>query len=516
MGKGRRRRLPVYLLALMMVLPLWIMGNGSASEVIDQPNDSKSSTVDPNVYLPTEPINGSSPLEPVGFYNNTTRITVLPDGTVIEEGGHKIGDDPGLLDDFIPDIDGRAEIMIWIVGEPALAHEGGAQNTTYLDILHQRHQNVKDQITEQEMNVTFHMDTYLVSNAISANALVSDVSTILTMENVSEVKQTGRFYPALETSVPTIRADDLWSLGLDGSGITIAILDTGIDATHPSLDDRLVAFQDFTDGNPSDFDDPADLNGHGTHVSGIAAGTGDGTPFTGVAPGAHLAVGQVCVHDPVTGGAVCPESFVIAAYDWIALMAPIHNIRVVSMSLGDSINGYGSTRYEDATDLLVSGEGLSVVVAAGNSGSQRHTVGRPGTSKRVITVAASYDEGDDDRTNDYLASFSSRGPTGDFRIKPDVTAPGGKDEICSAFPDGIPVEPEVICFTSPDGIYRLMGGTSMAAPHISGLAALLLQSHPTWQPSQVKAAIINTAQDFTRIPNPLQYAEEPIAQGSGL
>ncbi len=142
---------------------------------------------------------------------------------------------------------------------------------------------------------------------------------------------------------------------------------------------------------------------------------------------------------------------------------------VINMSLGDSINGDGTDPMSQAVDLAVS-QGLVVAIAAGNDGPGMSTLGRPGVARDAITVGATDD-------SDTMAGFSSRGPTLDLRLKPDVTAPGVS--ILSADAGGTG--------------YASLQGTSMATPHVAGAAALLLQANPTWDPRTVKAALMGTA-----------------------
>ena len=138
------------------------------------------------------------------------------------------------------------------------------------------------------------------------------------------------------------------------------------------------------------------------------------------------------------------------------------------MSLGASVNGDGSDPLSLAVDFAT-GQGLVVAVAAGNSGPDMFSVGQPAVSRTAITVGA---------TNDFdqMAGFSSRGPTLDLRIKPDVTGPG-----------------VAIRSTRAGGGYVRFNGTSMATPHVAGAAGLILQAHPDWDPMMVKAALMNNA-----------------------
>jgi subtilisin family serine protease len=211
-------------------------------------------------------------------------------------------------------------------------------------------------------------------------------------------------------------------------------------------------------------DDPLDDYGHGTHCAGIAAGTGkvsDGK-YKGVAPGAKLMAVKV-----MNGQGIGFSSWIISGIEWSIQ----HGANVISMSLGGGGEDDGSDPLSQAVDTAVD-NGVVVVVAAGNSGSHRKTISIPGSAKKAITVGATY-------KNDSLASFSSRGYTGDGRMKPDVIAPGVG-----------------ITSTIRRSKYTSMSGTSMATPHVAGVAALLKQAHPDWTTEQVKSAIIITAEDM--------------------
>ena len=274
----------------------------------------------------------------------------------------------------------------------------------------------------------------------------------------------------LNVSVPLIGAPQVWEQGLRGEGIQIAILDTGIDATHPDLDDldgnpatndpKVIIARDFTDDGTT-----LDIFGHGTHVAGIASGTGD---IQGVAP--HSFLWNVKVLNSQGFGF---NSWIIAGVEFAALgpdgvPGTDDEADVLNMSLGASVNGDGNGPISQAVDFATS-QGAVVAVAAGNSGPGMATVGMPGVSRTAITVGATND-------NDAMASFSSRGPTLDLRIKPDVTAPGVN-----------------IMSTRSGGGYVSFSGTSMATPHVAGAAALIRQAHPAWDPGMVKAALMNNA-----------------------
>ncbi|MEV7625286.1 S8 family serine peptidase [Actinoplanes sp. NPDC089786] len=280
---------------------------------------------------------------------------------------------------------------------------------------------------------------------------------------VERIHLDGRRTLALDVSVPQIGAPVAWQAGLDGTGVTVAVLDSGIDATHPDFAGRLAAVENFTSDPSAD-----DTVGHGTHVASTIAGSGarSGGRLRGVAPGARLAIGKVCEVDR------CAESAVLAGMEWAARIAP-----VVSMSLGGR-DTEGVDPLEQAVDDLTARYGALFVVAAGNDGGAG-TIGPLGSARSALTVGAVDDE-------DRLADFSSRGPRdGDDAIKPDITAPG-VGIVAAAAAHGTGGTP------AGDG-YVSLDGTSMAAPHVAGAAAIVAQQHPGWSPGQRKALLMGTA-----------------------
>ncbi|MFJ3403026.1 S8 family serine peptidase [Promicromonospora sp. NPDC090134] len=267
-------------------------------------------------------------------------------------------------------------------------------------------------------------------------------------------------------SMPQIGAPTAWDAGLTGDGVTVGVLDSGLDATHPDLDDVLVGARDFTGSG-----DTEDRYGHGTHVASIALGSGAASDGEnrGVAPDADLLVGKVL--DDFGGG---ESSSIIDGMEWIAEAGA----DVVNMSLGESERYTdGTDPFSMAVDTLSARFGTLFVVAVGNEGLYGAVV-PPGAANSALTVGAV----DDD---DQVAYFSSRGPrVGDSAIKPDITAPGV--EIVAARAVGTN-EGE------SDGPYTAWSGTSMAAPHVAGAAAVLKQARPELTGPQLKAVLMGSA-----------------------
>ncbi len=276
----------------------------------------------------------------------------------------------------------------------------------------------------------------------------------------------GVVHATLDPSVGRIGAPAAWAAGFDGTGTTVAVLDTGYDATHPDLVGVVVRSANFSP-------DPtvADGNGHGTHVASTIAGTGAAEPGVhgGVAPGTRLMIGKVLDH---TGTG--EDSAVLAGMQW----AVANGADVVSMSLGGDASD-GTDPLSRAIDDLSASSKTLFVVAAGNAGPDPETVSAPGAAEAALTVGAVDGE-------DQAASFSGRGPRlGDGGTKPDVVAPGVG--IVAARASGTSLGDPV------DAWYTALSGTSMATPHVAGLAAILKQEHPGWDGERIKALITSTA-----------------------
>ncbi|GAB3458062.1 S8 family serine peptidase [Actinophytocola sediminis] len=272
----------------------------------------------------------------------------------------------------------------------------------------------------------------------------------------------GKVRANLDRSVAQIGAPEAWEAGHTGKGTTVAVLDTGIDATHPDLSDAVADAKDFTESE-SGVDDRF---GHGTHVASIITGAGE--RYRGVAPDATLLNGKVL--DDNGGGY---ESGIIAGMEWAAN----GGADVINMSLGGGPTD-GTDPMSQAVNQLSADTGALFVIAAGNSGSPE-SIGSPGSADAALTVGAV------DR-DDQLAEFSSRGPrAGDGAIKPDITAPGVGIVAAEAANAviGEPVE---------DG-YIALDGTSMATPHVAGAAAILAGVHPDWTGDRLKATLMASA-----------------------
>jgi subtilisin family serine protease len=276
----------------------------------------------------------------------------------------------------------------------------------------------------------------------------------------------GKAFPALDQSVPQVRAPEAWAAGHTGAGATIAVLDTGYDPAHPDLAGVVTGERDFL-GLPGGIRDQV---GHGTHVASTAAGRGtaSGGRYTGVAKGADLMIGKVCDR----GG--CPFDAILAGMRWAAESGA----RVVNMSFGGGA-GDGTDPVETELNRLSAEYGTLFVVAAGNSGTFEK-VSTPAAADAALAVASVSKQ-------DALSDFSSRGPRiDDFVLKPDIAAPG--ESIVAARAAGTLPDEAV------DEHHARLDGTSMATPHVAGAAAILAARHPDWDGARIKAALMSTAQ----------------------
>ncbi|NUS09384.1 MAG: S8 family serine peptidase [Nonomuraea sp.] len=294
-------------------------------------------------------------------------------------------------------------------------------------------------------------------------------SSAKSASGLSKIWLDRRIKPALDQSVPLIGAPTAWQQGFDGQGVKLAVLDTGIDATHPDFSGRITATHNF-----SDSPDMTDKIGHGTHVASIAAGSGSASNgrYKGVAPGASLLVGKVFADDGYGD-----TSWAIQAMAWAAEQGA----DVVNMSFGVCCTG-GDDPMSQAVDELTEQYGTLYVAAAGNDGDNL-TVGSPGAADQALTVGAV-----DKTTGTTLAGFSSRGPRlDDAAVKPNIVAPGVNIEAARS--SASTRQP-----ASDNPSYTIDSGTSMASPHVAGAAALLAQRHPDWHAAELRDALTSTAE----------------------
>ena len=324
---------------------------------------------------------------------------------------------------------------------------------------------------------------------------------LLEVEGVVFLTLNGELRIALDNAIGIHHVDTVWDYGYTGEGISIAIIDTGIDPLHVGLNDfdddpttndpKVVAFYDALDDSGDDGSgetEPYDDQGHGSHCAGISAGTGavdenpmggdDSKPYRGVAPDAWL-VG-VKVLDSGGSGSFAE---VMRGMEWTIDNKIKYNIRAASMSLGGvwlvELTQEQEERVTHLANEMVAA-GISLMIAAGNSAAYG-TIGTPGAAKDVITVGSTEDSKE-------LAVYSSKGPTHEGQIKPNVAAIGSAVMSVEA--------------NSGNG-YASYSGTSMATPMVAGMAFLLLQANPDLQPLMIRT-ILESTSEFRWLSHPVR------------
>jgi serine protease AprX len=318
----------------------------------------------------------------------------------------------------------------------------------------------------------------------------------------------------MDTTAATVGATTAWNTyGLTGKGIGVAVIDSGV-GYHADLftnGKAQVVYNAFYRSDTT----TDDLAGHGTHVAGIIAGNGTNSTgsgytrtFKGIAPGANII--NIAVLDRYSQGT---DSNVIAGIQQAIALKSAYNIRVINLSLGRSVQqSYATDPLCQAVEAAWKA-GIVVVVAAGNEGRNNSagtkgygTIGAPGNDPFVITVGATKTRGTPGRSDDAIASYSSKGPTLlDHVVKPDLVAPGnqivsleaGGGRMRNAYPSNNVLlqyfEKNVSATNQGSDQYYWLSGTSMSTPVVSGAVALILQKDPTLTPDQVKARLMKTA-----------------------
>lgn len=361
-------------------------------------------------------------------------------------------------------------------------------------------EELKKEFDKHHVKIKYKLD---IINAYAIELSCNCIEDLASLPQVDFIADDAESTTLMDIARPSVGGNIAQQYSLTGKGIGIAIIDTGV---YPHTDlslgkNRIVAFKDFV--NKKEF--PYDDNGHGTHVAGVAAGNGHMSKgiYQGMAPNANI-IG-VKVMDKTGSG---NTSDIIAGMQWVLENKKKYNIRIASLSLGSDPD------LLEAEDPLVKGvevlweNGIVVVASAGNSGPKQKTINSPGISQKIITVGSSDDHRTIDIKDDTIAKFSSRGPTKERIVKPDIVAPGV--DIQSLNSD--------LEFLPKDGIkryklkkmekpYKEMSGTSMATPVVSGVIALLLESEPRLTPDQIKERILNTAIPIRN--------ENKYAQGKG-
>ncbi len=370
--------------------------------------------------------------------------------------------------------------------------------TTYQNNLIKEHDSVKQRFSSDKIGADF----YEIYNGLVLYITEEECDKLVQQGLVQACYKNYEVKVMLDESVPLIKADQVWKLkdfqdrNITGQGVTIAIIDTGIDSTHPDLDggkvvqEHCYCYPDCCSNGQAEMHGQGsamDDSGHGTHCASIATGTGEASNgiFKGVAPDAKIEAIKVLD----SSGSGWDDDIILGIEKAVK-----DNVSIISMSLGASvINDCYDSALSQATDNAVDA-GVTVIVAAGNEGSGYNTISAPGCAEKVITVGASDKQ-------DQIAYFSSRGSTNDFRVKPDITAPGVS--ICAAKASQGKIGSD--CY-GHQGTYVSLSGTSMATPHVAGLVALIKQKYPSWTPQEIKQTTRNNVIDIN---------EDILTQGYG-
>jgi len=356
--------------------------------------------------------------------------------------------------------------------------------------------------------------TFNSIKAVSVTVSASVLAALKADPNVKYVSPNRKQRGFLDLTTAAVNASVAWQYGFDGTGVGVAVIDSGI---APKIDltaangtaSRIVYSENFATGQA----DASDVYGHGTHVAGIlgsngksSTGTGYKRTFKGVAPNVNLI--NLRVLDANGGGL---ESDVIAAIQQAINLQSTYNIRVINLSLGRPVfESYTLDPLCQAVEAAWQA-GIVVVVAAGNYGRDNSlgtqgygTISSPGNDPYVITVGAMNTNGTSWSNDDTITSYSSKGPTlADHIVKPDLVAPGNNvisllvpnSTLAITFPKTLISNStyETLGLPGVSGDYFRLSGTSMATPVASGAAALLIQQHPSLTPDQVKARLMKTA-----------------------
>lgn len=310
------------------------------------------------------------------------------------------------------------------------------------------------------MDVIIKKPKGISEDKIKYNLDIIDSVVVKNENKLNSNYENPKIYTQINNAKKTVHCDNS---KYTGKNVTIAFLDTGI-CYIPDFHGRILYFKDFINSKRGVYDD----NGHGTHVTGIAAGGGY---YKGVAPDANIITLKV-LNSSGQGNA----SDVLAGIQWIADNCKKFNIRIVNLSIGTSTpvkNDPLVAAVEKLWDM-----GIVVVTAAGNNGPGPCSISSPGTSKKIITVGSS----DDEKTNKI---FSGRGPTKDCVIKPDILAPGSNIISCKCI----------------SGTYKKLSGTSMSTPIISGAVALLIEKEPSLSPDDIKYMLKLSSTSLNMPPN---------------
>ena len=381
-------------------------------------------------------------------------------------------------------------MMAW-AGDPKLSSDLPQGNTSnIIDVIVQYRVHPGNQHWQEAKNLGGTLKhQYQSLKAAHYTMPVPSLHALAANPDVTFISPDRSIKGKLNITAGAVHSDLANQSGYTGAGIAVAVIDSGI-ANMPSFatanGSRIIYSQSFTgDGITTD------LYGHGTHVAGILGASGSNSIYRGIAPAVNIVNFRV-----LDQNGVGTDSNVIAAIDAAIRLAPQYNIRVINLSLGRPV--FESVAQDPLCQAVEQAwqAGIVVVAAAGNDGRSGAsngygTINAPGNDPFIITVGAMKTMGTTSRTDDLIATYSSKGPTlYDHFAKPDLVAPGNK--IISTLPAGLTLS-NTYPQNSVGGGYFSLSGTSMATPVVSAAAAILLQQHPNLNPEQVKARLMRTA-----------------------
>jgi serine protease AprX len=299
-------------------------------------------------------------------------------------------------------------------------------------------------------------------------------------------------FTAIPKRLGTItRSKELWSEGITGRDVTVALIDTGVYAAHPDLAGRVIHCEDFSHEAGTEAH-CADTFGHGTFMAGLIAGNGtssDGT-YMGSAPEANIVSVKLAGFDGATD-----VSNVLAGIQWVVAHKSLYGIKVLNLSLGTDSSQSTSTSPLNYAVQRAWKSGITVIVSAGNSGPGSETILKPADDPLVVTVGSSNDEETLATGDDRVPVFSSRGPTRSNGLaKPDLVAPGVR--TVSLRSPGSAIDQQFGASAVVDDAYFRGTGTSMSSALVSGIAAQIVQANPALVPDQIKYRLSATAKDI--------------------
>ena len=355
--------------------------------------------------------------------------------------------------------------------------------------------NITDSVLNTLLEDEFQLDGKFISGyGFSGKITKEGFDKLLDNSRIDKVFFSGTSYISLSESRSLINADDVEnSLGYNGSGNTICIIDSGINYTHSAFGGcsptnnisdgscaKVIGGWDFYNNDANPMDD----NGHGTHVAGIA--TSQNNTYRGIAPGAKLTALKSC-----GSSTSCNEDDIAFALEWCYTNRNKYNITVVSMSLGDGVqHPFGCSVGEHFADQEINqlyGAGIMVVAASGNDGYV-NGINYPACNNNVTSVGAIYDANVGTVkwcTDTIFFGLVCTASCTDLTTQADKIACGGN----RGYGLDILAPSSKITSTWKDGGFKTIGGTSMSAPHVSGTVALLLDKDPSLNITQIYNAL---------------------------